>query len=179
MATKKTGPADSGSTGDTGGAQPPPPDVDQSSLEGAELPEGDQAKGGGGKKFIEFDAAEAIYNQLVMTRKTLDELVDEAKEAKVRKQLDQLPVNVSDVMRGFQGAVSRANRAVLSGEEDGEDIERMVIRNLEISIDAPIINEAHAEDPMIMLPNEDSGNIDRAKVTLKFNVVSVPKTQRQ
>lgn len=159
------------------GSTPPPPEVDASLLEGAALPESDKAKGG--KKFIEFDAAEAIYNQLVMTRKTLDELVDEAKEAKVRKQLDLMPVNVSDLMRGFQGAVSRANRAAQAGEDGGEDIERMIIKNLEISIDAPIINEAHAEDPMIMLPNENSSSPGQAKVTMKFNVMSIPKPQRK
>jgi len=132
-----------------------------------------------GDKHLDHEVTHAIYDQLAMTRKTLDELLDEAKEAKVRKQLDQLPINVSDLMRGFQGAVSRANRAVEAGEDGGEDIERMVIKNLEISLDAPLINEAHAEDPMIMLPNENSSNHDQAKVSLKFSVVNVPKSQRQ
>jgi hypothetical protein len=159
--------------------QPPPPQVDPSSFGEPNFPKGDKSHDDDHKhKHFHFDAAEAIYNQLVLTRKTLDKLVDETKEIKVRKQLDQLPVSVSDLMRGFQGAVSRANRAVQAGE-DGEDIERMVIKNLEVSIDAPIINEAHAQDPMIMLPNENSVDSGHAKVTMKFSVVSLPKTQKQ
>lgn len=176
MAKQNEDPEEPINDGTGGGEQTPPPEVDAGSVEGSKLPEGD-TKTQGGKKFIEFDAAEAIYSQLVMTRKTLDELVDEAKVARVQKQLDQLPVNLSDVMRGFQGAVSRANRAVQSGEDGGEDIERMLIKNLEISLDAPIIHEAHAEDPMIMLPNENSSN-PQAKVTLKFSVSSVPGTKK-
>lgn len=172
--------------GDKG--QAPPPVVDPSTLSEHKFHEGEPHDDHGDHehsdhehhrhRFFAFDAAEAIYNQLVLTRQTLDKLVDETKEMKVRKQLDQLPVSVSDLMRGFQGAVSRANRAVQAGE-GGEDIEQMMIKNLEISIDAPIINEAHAEDPMIMLPNENSGDSTQAKVSLKFSVVSVPKTQKQ
>lgn len=165
--------------GKSPGKQPPPPEVDASTLEEKALPDSGKAKGSGGKKFIEFDAAEAIYSQLVMTKKALEELVGETKEAKVKKQLNLMPVSVSDLMKGFQGAVSKANRAVLSGEEVGEDIERMAIKNLEIAIDAPIIGQSHNEDPKIMLPNENSSDSGQAKVTLKFSVVSVPKTQRK
>ena len=108
MATKKTDPTGDSSSEETTGSQTGPPEIDPTTVEGGTLPESNDKKGGGGKKFIEFDAAEAIYNQLVMTRKTLDTLVDEAKEAKVSQQLSLLPVHVSDLMRGFQDLPGQA-----------------------------------------------------------------------
>ena len=179
MAKKPTDAAKGKKTGTVSrGKQPPPPAVESIPPENETVLENDKGESRGKKKYIEFDAAEAIYKQLVMTRKVLDELVDEAKEAKIKKQLDQLPVSVSDLMQGFQAAMSKANKAVQAGEEGGEDIEQMSIKNLEVSIDAPIINENPAHDPMIMLPNENSSDSSRAKVTMKFSVVSVPKVKR-
>ena len=102
---------------------------------------------------IEHEAAEVIYRQLLEVRKTVDNLVQETKEAKVRQRLERVPVRTSDLMRGFQAAVARANRSARSSEEDGEDIERMSVKDLEISLSAPIIEGGHADDPVLMLPN--------------------------
>jgi hypothetical protein len=74
--------------------------------------------------------------------------------------------------------VARANRATRAGEEDGEDIERMAIKDLEVSVTAPLLESAHAEDPVLMLPNLKSVDADSPAITLKFNVVSVPRAQR-
>lgn len=124
------------------------------------------------------EAAEAIYSQLLEVRRIVDRLQQEALDAKTRKKYEMAPVMVSDLMTGFQAAVARANRATSAGEGEGEDIERMSIKDLEVSIDAPVIESGHAGDPVIMLPNINSADNESARVTLKFSVVSVPIKQR-
>jgi hypothetical protein len=122
----------------------------------------------------ELEAAEAIYYQLLEVRKVVEALRQEAQEARVRKRLELVPVRVGDLMRGFQAAVARANLAARAGGEDGEDIEQMAIKNLEVSINAPVIEAGHAEDPVLMLPNIKNPDAATAQVSLKFSVVSVP-----
>lgn len=120
----------------------------------------------------------AIFGQLVDVRKGVESLQAAAQEANLRRRLELVPVRVGDLMRGFQSAVSRANRAARAGDGDGEDIAQMAIKDLEISIEAPIIEGGHAEDPTLMLPNIKSVDRDTAAVTLKFSVVTVPAKQR-
>lgn len=171
---------------DTG--QPPPPDLGDS---GGEFPWDHDHEHEHDKKHkhddhddkhhhdhFEHEVAEVIYRQLLEVRKTVDALAQETKDAKLRKRLERVPVRTSDLMRGFQAAVARANNSARSGEEDGEDIERMSIKDLEISLTAPIIEGGHADDPVLMLPNIKSAESETAAVSLKFTVVSVPLKQR-
>lgn len=155
----------------TGSSQPPPPEFGGS---GETLPW--SPKSGHGPANIE--AAEAIYGQLIEVRKIVNQLLQESAQARTRRRLELVPVRTSDLMRGFQAAVARANRATRAGEGDSEDIERMAIKDLEISVTAPLIESAHAEDPVLMLPNLKSVDADSPAITLKFNVVSVPRAQR-
>lgn len=127
---------------------------------------------------LDHKAVEVIYSQLLEVRKTVDDLVEETKASKLRKRLDHVPVRTSDLMRGFQAAVAKANRSVRSGEEEGEDIERMSIKDLQISLSAPIIDGGHAEDPVLMLPNIKSADAESSSISMKFTVVSVPIKQR-
>lgn len=159
--------------------QPPPPDLEGTDGEVPWDHEHDKKhKHHGHEHHIDHEAAEVIYRQLLEVRKTVDTLVHETKEAKLRKNFEQVPVRTSDLMRGFQAAVARANRAERSDEEDGEDIERMSIKDLEISLSAPIIEGGHAGDPVLMLPNIKSADAQSAAVSLKFTIVSVPAKQR-
>ena len=105
----------------------------------------------------------------------VEQLRQETIDEKLRRRLDLVPVRVGDLMRGFQAAVARANLATRAGGEgEGEDIEQMVIKNLEVSVTAPVIDAGHAEDPVLMLPNIKSPDAATAQVSLKFSVVSVP-----
>lgn len=127
---------------------------------------------------MEAAAEEWIYLHLLEVRRIVEQLLEEAKEAKLRRRLESVPVRVGDLMQGFQAAVSRANRAERAGAEEAEDIERMSIKDLEVEVTAPIIESAHAEDPVLMLPNIKAASPEAAQVTLKFSVVSVPLKQR-
>jgi chromosome segregation ATPase len=120
----------------------------------------------------------AIYGQLVEVRKGVESMQAAAQEVNLRRRREVLPVHVGDLMRGFQSAVSRANHSARAGEGDGEDIEHMAIKDLEVSMQAPVIDQAHAEDPILMLPNINSADRDTASVTIKFNVVTLPAKQR-
>lgn len=120
----------------------------------------------------------AIYGQLVEVRKGVESMQASAQEANLRRRLELVPVRVGDLMRGFQSAVSRANRSARAGEGDGEDIEQMAIKDLEVSMQAPVIEGGHAEDPTLMLPNIKSVDRDTASVTIKFSVVTLPAKQR-
>lgn len=126
------------------------------------------------ERLFQHDDTEAIYAQLLEIRKVVEALRQEVQEARVRRRLDLVPVRVGDLMRGFQAAVARANLATHAGGEAGEDIEQMVIKNLEVSISAPVIEAGHAEDPVLMLPNIKNPDAAIAQVSLKFSVVSVP-----
>lgn len=128
---------------------------------------------GGGKKDGDLEAAAAIYAQLLEVRKVVEQLRQETVDEKLRRRLDLVPVRVGDLMRGFQAAMARANLATRAGDE-GEDIEQMAIKNLEVSVTAPVIDAGHAEDPVLMLPNIKSPDAATAQVSLKFSVVSVP-----
>lgn len=158
-----------GGTGGTGASQPPPPAVGGGSGAVPWTP-------GGGKKDSELEAAAAIYAQLLEVRKVVEQLRQETVDEKLRRRLDLVPVRVGDLMRGFQAAMARANLATRAGggEDGGEDIEQMAIRNLEVSVTAPVIDAGHAEDPVLMLPNIKSPDAATAQVSLKFSVVSVP-----
>jgi hypothetical protein len=148
--------------------QPPPPPVGGGTGTAPWTP-------GGGKKDDELEAAAAIYAQLLEVRKVVEQLRQETIDEKLRRRLDLVPVRVGDLMRGFQAAVARANLATRAGGEgEGEDIEQMVIKNLEVSVTAPVIDAGHAEDPVLMLPNIKSPDAATAQVSLKFSVVSVP-----
>lgn len=127
---------------------------------------------------LDKHAAEAIYAQLLALRETTEKLLQEAREAKLRRRLELVPVRTADLMRGFQAAVAKANRSTRAGEQEGEDIERMAIKDLEVSLTAPIIESAHAEDPVVMLPNIKSVDADSPSLSLKFSVVSVPRQSR-
>lgn len=98
----------------------------------------------------------------------------ESQIGELASDLDLAPVHVSNLMRGFQGAVAKANDATRTGRGDGEDIKVMRIKNLEVSIDAPVVSENHAKDPVIMLPNANSVNNETARVSLRFTIVTVP-----
>ncbi|MCP5051996.1 MAG: hypothetical protein GY940_32810 [bacterium] len=130
------------------------------------------------KHHHEMDALEAIYFNLMETRRVVDKLVEESRQEKIRRRMEVVPVRVSDLMQGCQAAVARANRSVRAGEGEEEDIEQMSVKNLEISLSAPIIESAHAEEPTIMLPNIKSVDSESAKITLKFSIVSVPVKKR-
>jgi hypothetical protein len=148
--------------------QPPPPPVGGGSGSVPWTP-------GGGKKDDELEAAAAIYAQLLEVRKVVEQLRQETIDEKLRRRLDLVPVRVGDLMRGFQSAVARANLATRAGDEsEGEDIEQMAIKNLEVTVTAPVIDAGHAEDPVLMLPNIKSPDAATAQVSLKFSVVSVP-----
>ena len=194
MARKKSEPAGKGpeqkQPAKPPAAQPPPPKLEGS---GAPLPRDHEPKDKeekqpgpfhpghahpDGHHHIDHEVAEVIYSQLLEVRKTVDALVQETREAKIRKRLEQVPVRTSDLMRGFQAAVAKANRSARSGDETGEDIERMSIKDLEISLSAPIIEGGHAEDPVLVMPNINSAGADVASVSMKFTVVSVPVKQR-
>ncbi|HET9225978.1 MAG TPA: hypothetical protein VFR31_04885 [Thermoanaerobaculia bacterium] len=160
-------PASPTSTTGSGSTQPPPPTVS-----GGSVP---WTPGGGGKKDGELEAAAAIYTQLLEVRKVVEQLRQETIDEKLHRRLDLVPVRVGDLMQGFQAAVARANLAThAGGEGEGEDIEQMVIKNLEVSVTAPVIDAGHAEDPVLMLPNIKSPDAATAQVSLKFSVVSVP-----
>jgi hypothetical protein len=131
-----------------------------------------------GKKDEEMGALEAIYLQLIEVRRVVDQMAQQAREEKIRQQLEVVPVRVSDLMQGFQAAAARANRSTQAGDESGEDIEQMAVKDLEISLSAPIIEGGHASDPVIMLPNIKSVDSETAKLSLKFNIVSVPLKKR-
>ena len=120
------------------------------------------------------DDHDALYVLLADLKTTLAQLVDQTRESQLQRRLEQVPVRTSDLMRGFEAAVARANRATRAGDVDGEDIERMSIQSLEVSLTAPLIDGGHAEDPVFMLPNIKSADAQSAEVGLKFTVVSVP-----
>jgi hypothetical protein len=160
-------PKDKETNGGTSSSQPAPPDYQG---DGQQTPW--TSGKGKDKKDAEMDALEAIYFHLLEMRRVVDKLVEESKEEKIRRRMEVVPVRVSDLMRGFQAAVARANRSTQAGE--GEDIERMSVKDLEVSMSAPIIEGGHAEDPVVMLPNIKSVDIESAKLSLKFSIVSVP-----
>jgi len=152
----------------SGTTQPAPPPVGGGSGSGPWTPQG-------GKKDGELEAEAAIYSQLLEVRKVVEQLRQETIDEKLRRRLDLVPVRVGDLMRGFQAAVARANLATRAGGEgEGEDIEQMAIKNLEVTVTAPVIDAGHAEDPVLMLPNIKSPDAATAQVSLKFSVVSVP-----
>ncbi len=132
------------------------------------------------KKQEEMNVLEAIYFHLLEMRRVVDKLVETEKEETMRRRLELVPVRVSDLMCGFQAAVARANRSTQVGGDGGEieDIERMSVKDLEISLSAPIIEGGHAADPVVMLPNIKSAAAETAQISLKFNIVSVPIKQR-
>jgi hypothetical protein len=155
--------------------QPSPPDLEHDD----DVPWGSHDDHGSPQHREEMEAAEAIYHEMVAVRGMVDQLLQEAREAKIRRRLELVPVQVSDLMRGFQAAVVRANSATRAGIEDSENIEQMVIKDLDISLTAPIIESAHAGDPTLMLPNIKSVDADSPIITLKFSVVSVPSRPRR
>lgn len=165
-------PKDNETNGGSSGTQPPPP-----VSEGSDQIPWTPGKGQD-KKQQELTALEAIYFQVMEMRKTLDKMEEEAREEKIRRKMGLVPVQTSDLLRGFQAAVARANRATHAGEGEGEEIERMSVKDLEISLSAPIIEGGHAADPVVMLPNIKSVDAETAKISLKFNIVSVPIKQR-
>ena len=149
--------------------QPPPPDYKGD----GQQPPWSPLKGKYDKD-TEMDALEAIYFHLMELRRVVDKLVEESKEEKIRRKLELVPVRISDLMQGFQAAVARANRATQAGEGEGENIEQMSVKDLEISLSAPIIEGGHAADPVVMLPNIKSVDAESARISLKFSIVSVP-----
>lgn len=163
-------------------AQPPPPEIEGSEADVPWEHDDDEHRDRGkhhDHHRWESEVAEAIYTQLIEVRKVVENLRQEAQEAKLRRRSELAPVRVGDLMRGFQSAVAKANRSTRAGEQDdGEDIERMSIKDLEVSVQAPIIEGAHAEDPVVMLPNIKSVDAETASISLKFTVVSVPLKQR-
>ncbi len=126
----------------------------------------------------EHEHYEALYRQLLDVRRLLDQLARTAEAERLQKRHEHVPVRTSDLMRGFQAAVARANRAALSGEFEGEDIGRMAIKDLEVSISAPIIDGGHADDPTLMLPNIKSVDETSARISLKFTVINTPGKSR-
>lgn len=153
--------------------QPPPPDYQG---DGQQTPW--TSSTGKHKKDAEMDALEAIYFHLMELRRVVDKIEEESRQEKIRRRMEVVPVRVSDLMQGFQAAVARANRSTQAGEGDGEDIERMSVKDLEISLSAPIIEGGHAADPVVMLPNIKSVDTESAKISMKFSIVSVPLKQR-
>lgn len=92
-------------------------------------------------------------------------------------QLELTPVRVSDLMAGFQSAVAKANRAVRTGDLDHEHIGDMAITNLKVSVAAPLVEGHIAEDPIIMIPNVNSVTSESPKVSISFDVVTVPEDE--
>lgn len=125
-----------------------------------------------------MDALERIYFNLMEMRREVDKLAEERKQEKIRRRMEVVPVRISDLMQGFQAAVARANRSTLAGDGEGEDIAPMSVKDLEISLSAPIIEGGHAADPVVMLPNIKSVDTESAKISLKFSIVSVPLKKR-
>jgi hypothetical protein len=166
-------PKDNETNGGTSSSQPPPPDYQGSDGQTPWSP-----GKGKTKKDEEMNALEAIYFHLLEMRRVVDKLVEESKEEKIHRRLEVVPVRISDLMRGFQAAVARANRSTSAGEGEEEDIERMSVKDLEISLSAPIIEGGHAADPVVMLPNIKSVDAESAKISLKFSIVSVPMKKR-
>lgn len=160
-------------------AQPPPPDPGSG---------GGGGRGGGDDKDDDDDhhhkgrhhdhEFEVLYRQLVEVRRTLAQLAHQAEAERLKQRHEYVPVRTSDLMRGFQAAVARANRAVAAGEFEGEDIETMAVRDLRVSISAPVIDGGHAEDPTLMLPNIKSVDEQSAKISLEFTVVNMPSKSR-
>lgn len=134
-------------------------------------PQPDTPGGGGSPSRQEHDE---IQVQLAEIQRVLAAIAEEARDERLRRRLEYVPVRTSDLMRGFQAAVARANRATSAGDGDGEDIERMSIKDLQVTLSAPIIDGGHADDPIVMLPNIKSVDADSAKISLSFSVVSVP-----
>ncbi len=126
----------------------------------------------------EHEHYEALYRQLLDVRRVLDQLAHAAEAERLQKRHEHVPVRTSDLMRGFQAAVARANRAALSGEFEGEDIGRMAIKDLRVSISAPIIDGGHADDPTLMLPNIKSVDETSARISLEFTVINTPGKPR-
>lgn len=120
-------------------------------------------------------AIDLLYTQLLDVRKVLDQLAQQSEADRARRKHEYVPVRASDLMRGFQAAVARANRAVVAGELEGQDIEDMAVRDLRVSISAPVIDSGHAEDPTLMLPNIKSVDEQSARISLEFSVMSVPR----
>lgn len=175
--SKKTAEEAKGKGVDPSSTQPPPPDYKEKD----DKPPWKRSwpYGPFHKHHKEMDALEDIYLQLIETRKVIDQLLQESKEEKIRRRLELVPVQISDLMRGFQAAVARANESTRGGiegegEEASEDIGGMSIKDLEISLSAPIIEGGHAADPRVMLPNIKSVDEESARISLKFNIVSVP-----
>lgn len=116
-----------------------------------------------------------VYNQLQIVTKSIENLEKQISESIKYKQLELVPVRISDLMRGFQSAMAKANFASKSGNEiEGEDIGNLAIKDLQISLTAHIIEAGHADDPILMLPNIKSIDQDSAKVSIKFTVYGVP-----
>ena len=160
-------------------SQPPPPTLETESGDSKRESEDDDKHQHKHKHHLEEELAQAIFAELRDIGGVVDGLAAEAKEAKMRKRWESVPVRIGDLMRGFQASVARANRSVAAGDQDTEDIERMSIRDMEVSLSAPIIDSGHAEDPVVMLPNIKSADAESAKVSIKFNVVSVPGKPRR
>lgn len=169
----KPTPGDTGGTG-TSTNQPPPPDYQAGE---GEVPWSPGT--GKTKKEAEMNALEAIYFHLMEMRRDVDKLIESAKEEKIRRRMEVVPVRISDLMQGFQAAVARANRSTQAGEGEGEDIETMSVKDLEISLSAPIIEGGHASDPVVMLPNIKNVDSESAKMSLKFSIVNIPLKKRR
>ena len=110
-----------------------------------------------------------------LIKQQVEMLVAAMQAQNLQSAYETLPVKTSDLMMGFQSAVSRANEAARSTDYDTQDIETMKVKDLEISIQAPVIESGHASDPVLMLPNIKSVRSDSVNLTLKFSIVSVPK----
>jgi len=125
------------------------------------------------------EALEAVYSELVEVRQKTDQLLKDATERKLEKRYESAPVRTSDLMNGFQTAVSRANRSSRSSEYESEDIGRMIIKDLEISVEAPLIESGHAQDPVLMLPNIKSVDNKSSNVSIKFSIQSLPAKKKE
>lgn len=118
---------------------------------------------------------EDISYDVDLIKEKMELLVADLKAQTLQSAYETLPVRTSDLMMGFQSAVSRANEAARSTDYDTQDIETMKVKDLEISIQAPVIESGHASDPVLMLPNIKSVRSDSVNLSLKFSIVSVPK----
>lgn len=150
--------------------QPPPPEPTGSEPAGAGEPSTEHPP-----HPHEPTAVDLLYTQLLDVQKVLDQLAGQAEVDRLRRRHEHVPVRASDLMRGFQAAVARANRAVIAGDIEGQDIEDMAVRDLRVSISAPVIDSGHAEDPTLMLPNIKSVDEQSARISLEFSVMSMPK----
>jgi hypothetical protein len=161
-------------------AQPPPPTPDGGGGDdgGGDDPAKHHPPHGHAHDHWEHEHYEALHRQLLDVRRLLDQLTRAAEAEHLQKRHENVPVRTSDLMRGFQAAVARANRAASSGEFEGEDIGRMAIKDLEVSISAPIIDGGHADDPTLMLPNIKSVDETSARISLKFTVINTPGKPR-